>query len=38
MKNYGNYEAPEVVYEGDLEVQAGSPLGMPEDPLSLNDL
>lgn len=29
------YEAPEIIYEGDLEVQAGSPLGMPEwdDPL-----
>lgn len=21
------YEAPEIVYEGDLEIQAGSPLG-----------
>jgi len=28
------YEAPEIVYEGDLEIQAGSPLGsfdVPED-------
>lgn len=24
------YEAPEIVYEGDLEIQAGSPLGMPD--------
>ncbi len=23
------YEAPEIVYEGDLEIQAGSPLGGP---------
>jgi hypothetical protein len=23
------YEAPEIVYEGDLEIQAGSPLGVP---------
>ena len=23
------YEAPEIVYEGDLEIQAGSPLGAP---------
>jgi hypothetical protein len=22
------YEAPEIVYEGDLEIQAGSPLGV----------
>ncbi len=26
------YEAPEIVYEGDLEVQAGSPLGIPDFP------
>ena len=26
------YEAPEVIYEGDLEVQAGSPLGVPDLP------
>jgi hypothetical protein len=28
------YQAPEIVYEGDLEIQAGSPLGsfdVPED-------
>jgi hypothetical protein len=24
------YEAPEIVYEGDLEVQAGSPFGVPD--------
>ncbi len=24
------YEAPEVVYEGDLEIQAGSPLRISE--------
>jgi len=24
------YEAPEIVYEGDLEIQAGSPLGVPD--------
>ena len=23
------YEAPEIVYEGDLEIQAGSPLSVP---------
>ncbi len=26
------YEAPEIVYEGDLEIQAGSPLSLPEFP------
>lgn len=25
------YEAPEIVYEGDLEIQAGSPLSVPGD-------
>jgi hypothetical protein len=25
------YETPEIVYEGDLEIQAGSPLSMPGD-------
>lgn len=25
------YQTPEIVYEGELEVQAGSPLGFPED-------
>jgi len=30
------YEAPEIVYEGDLEIQAGSPLGLP-DTLDLED-
>jgi hypothetical protein len=24
------YETPDIVYEGDLEVQAGSPMGVPE--------
>ncbi len=24
------YETPEIVYEGDLEIQAGSPLGVPD--------
>jgi hypothetical protein len=24
------YETPEIIYEGELEVQAGSPLGLPE--------
>ena len=24
------YEAPEIVHEGDLEIQAGSPLGLPD--------
>jgi hypothetical protein len=23
------YETPDIVYEGDLEVQAGSPVGVP---------
>ena len=23
------YEIPDIVYEGELEVQAGSPVGMP---------
>ncbi len=33
------YEAPEIVYEGELEVQAGSPLGIPnDDPLGLDSL
>lgn len=26
------YEAPEIVCEGDLEVQAGSPLALPDFP------
>ncbi len=30
------YETPEIVYEGELEVQAGSPLGVPDDPLGLD--
>ncbi len=32
------YEAPDIIYEGELEVQAGSPLGIPEDPLDLGSL
>jgi hypothetical protein len=24
------YESPDIIYEGDLEVQAGSPVGVPE--------
>ncbi len=32
------YEAPVIVFEGELEVQAGSPLGFPEDPFDLEDL
>jgi hypothetical protein len=24
------YEVPDIVYEGELEVQAGSPVGVPE--------
>jgi hypothetical protein len=24
------YETPEIVYEGDLEIQAGSPLSVPD--------
>jgi hypothetical protein len=24
------YKTPDIVYEGDLEVQAGSPVGVPE--------
>lgn len=31
------YEAPQVVYEGDLEIQAGSPLSIPDFP-DLEDL
>ena len=33
--NTQHYQAPDVVYEGKLEVRAGSPLGMPEDNLDL---
>ncbi len=25
------YETPEIVYEGDLEIQAGSPLSIPDE-------
>ena len=31
------YEAPEIIYEGELEVHAGSPLSLPGDDL-LDDL
>lgn len=31
------YEAPEIIYEGDLEIQAGSPLSIP-DMLDLEEL
>jgi hypothetical protein len=27
------YETPDVIYEGELEVQAGSPVGLPEESL-----
>ena len=26
------YEKPEIVFEGELEIQAGSPLGVPDLP------
>jgi hypothetical protein len=29
------YEMPEIVHEGDLEIQAGSPLDVPADPFDL---
>jgi hypothetical protein len=32
MKKTENYEAPDIVFEGELEVQAGSPSGFLEDP------
>ena len=38
MQEFEVYEAPDIVVEGDLEIQAGSPLGLPEDPFSLDDL
>jgi len=31
------YEVPAIVYEGNLKIQAGSPLGLP-DALDLEDL
>ena len=31
------YEVPEIICEGDLEIQAGSPLGIPDLP-GLEDL
>jgi hypothetical protein len=30
MKSSREYETPDVIYEGELEVQAGSPVGVPE--------
>jgi hypothetical protein len=38
MQQNQTYEAPAVVFEGDLEIKAGSPLGMPENPFDLDDL
>lgn len=32
------YEAPQIVYEGELEIQAGSPLGMPSDWEGMEDI
>jgi hypothetical protein len=32
------YEAPAVVFEGELEVRAGSPLGVPGGPFEVEDL
>lgn len=40
LKEDDMYEAPDIIYEGDLEVQAGSPLFPPDtlldDPLNDN--
>ncbi len=30
MSEQTSYEAPRVIYEGELEIQAGSPLALPE--------
>jgi hypothetical protein len=30
MQQSEAYTAPDIVYEGELEVQAGSPVGVPE--------
>ncbi len=32
------YETPGIIYEGELEVQAGSPLGIPDELLDLDVL
>lgn len=32
------YEAPDIIYEGDLEVQAGTPMGIPGLDEILDDL
>jgi hypothetical protein len=37
MSNETLYESPAVVYEGDLEIQAGSPINSA-DPFSFEDL
>jgi len=38
MTQEQTYEAPAVVFEGELEVRAGSPLGLPEDPFELGEM
>jgi len=30
MNQEEQYTSPEIIYEGDLEIQAGSPLGTPD--------
>jgi hypothetical protein len=30
MEEENDYQTPEIVYEGELEVQAGTPLGFPD--------
>ena len=30
MNQEEQYTSPEIIYEGDLEIQAGSPLSIPE--------
>lgn len=32
------YETPDIIYEGELEVQAGSPVGVPMEDLFSDDL
>ena len=36
MDKQAQYDAPEIIYEGDLEVQAGSPVGVPGFPDELD--
>jgi hypothetical protein len=31
MNEYTNYDAPVIIYEGELEIQAGSPLSVISD-------